>query len=75
MPEISSGSKPICFYAKDWFVVRKVAGVRVQIFTERFAVRGQVGYQSILRCQGALQTTGISAPSPACYLQMASNGD
>ncbi len=73
MDEIAPGSKPICFYCPKFFVVRKVAGVKVQVFTERFAVRGQVGYQSILRCQGALQVTGISAPSPAVVLQMDSN--
>jgi HK97 family phage major capsid protein len=75
MDEIEAGSKPICFYCPKFFVVRKVAGVKVQIFTEKFALRGQVGYQSILRCSGALQVTGDSAPSPAVYLQMGGNGD
>lgn len=71
MDEATSGKKPICFYCPKFFVVRKVAGVKVQVFNDKFMLNGQVGFQSIMRIQGGLQTFGNSAPSPAVYLQMA----
>ena len=44
--------------------------LQVKVYSELFALNGQVGFESFLRCDGELFSSSISTTTPVHVLQM-----
>ncbi len=68
LANMSAGTKPIAFGDLSRFIRRQVRNsLAVKVYNERYAEKGQVGYESFLRVDGKL-AKAASSPLPIRFL-------